>query len=444
MTSGPLAKPLYALVDCNNFYCSCERVFNPKLENRPLVDLSNNDGCAVARSAEAKALGIKMGEPWFELKHLVKRHGLIGLSSNYTLYSDMSARVMQVLREFTPDVEVYSIDESFLRIERMQLLWPSHGAMGQAIRQRVRQWTGIPVCVGIGPTKTLAKLANHIAKKNPQYEGVFDVTTCPENAFATLLSKIAVAEVWRVGQRIAAKLDGMGIRTVADLREASPKAIRMHFSVVLERTVAELQGISCLALEEVAPPKKQIVSSKSFGQMVTSLEELGEALTTYVSRAAEKLRVQDSVCAALQVFVMTNRFRPDDPQYSNGVVIPLPNPSNDTMRLAAAALYGLKRIYRPGFWYKKCGVMLMDLSPATQRQQSLFSQVDDEAKHSQALMSVLDGINARYGRDTLTIGSTGTNKRWVTRADNKASYYTTRWKSCRKHVPVSLPTLSLI
>jgi DNA polymerase V len=188
MTADPLAKPPYALVNCNNFYCSCERVFNPKLENRPLVVLSNNDGCAVARSAEAKALGIRMGEPWFELKHLVKRHGLIGLSSNYTLYGDMSARVMQVLREFTPDVEVYSIDESFLRIERMQPLSPSHGAMGQAIRQRVRQWTGIPVCIGIGPTKTPAKLANHIAKKNPQFEGVFNVTTYPESAFATLLS----------------------------------------------------------------------------------------------------------------------------------------------------------------------------------------------------------------------------------------------------------------
>jgi DNA polymerase V len=245
------------------------------------------------------------------------------------------------------------------------------------------------------------------------------------------LSKIDIGQVWG-GQRIAAKLDGIGIRTVADLRQASPKAIRMHFSVVLERTVAELQGISCLSLEEVAPPKKQIVSSKSFGQMVTSLEELGEALSTYVSRAAEKLRVQDSVCAALQVFVMTNRFRPEDPQYSNGIVIPLSNPSNDTIRLAAAAFYGLKRIYRPGYWYKKCGVMLMDLSPATQRQQSLFPQVDDEAKHSQALMSVLDGINARYGHDTLTIGSTDTNKRWVTRAENKTPCYTTRWKELPK------------
>jgi DNA polymerase V len=434
MISALPSKPLYALVDCNNFYCSCERVFNPKLENVPLVVLSNNDGCAVARSAEAKALGIKMGEPWFELKHLVKRHGLVGLSSNYTLYGDMSQRVMQVLRDFTPDVEVYSIDESFLRIERMQLLWPSHADMGQAIRLRVRQWTGIPVCVGIGPTKTLAKLANHIAKKSPEFEGVVDVTAFPEKDLATLLSRVDVGEVWGVGHRIAAKLEGLGIRTVEDLRRASPKMIRLHFSVVLERTVAELQGVSCLALEDVAPPKKQIVSSKSFGQMVETLAELGEALSTYVSRAAEKLRVQGSVCGALQVFVMTNRFRAEDPQYSNGMVVPLSNPTNNTLPLAAAALYGLKRIYRPGFSYKKCGVMLMDLSPVTQRQQSLFSQVDDEAKHSQALMTVLDNINARYGRDTLTIASAGTQRGWVALAENKTPCYTTRWGELPKVV----------
>ena len=432
MTTVPRVRPVYALVDCNNFYCSCERVFNPKLENRPLVVLSNNDGCAVARSAEAKALGIKMGEPWFELKHLVKRHGLIGLSSNYTLYGDMSHRVMQVLRDFTPDVEVYSIDESFLRIERMRLLCQSHGAMGQAIRRRVRQWTGIPVCVGIGPTKTLAKLANHIAKKNPRFDGVFDVTSYPENDLAALLSSIDVGEVWGVGQRIAGKLETLGIKSVEDLRRASPKSIRLHFSVVLERTVVELQGISCLALEDVAPPKKQIVSSKSFGRMVVSVEELGEALSTYVSRAAEKLRVQGSVCGSLQVFVMTNRFRPEDAQYSNGVVIPLSNPSSDTMSLAAAALFGLSRIYRPGYSYKKCGVMLLDLSPAHQRQQSLFSQVDDEAKHSLALMSVLDSVNAKYGRDTLTIASAGTHKPWAARAESKTPCYTTRWTELPK------------
>lgn len=426
------AGPIYALVDCNNFYVSAERVFNPKLEDRPVVVLSNNDGCAVARSAEAKALGIKMGEPWFQLQPLVKRHGLIGLSSNYTLYGDMSTRVMQVLRNFTPDVEVYSIDESFLRIERMRQLWPCLSVMGKTIRRDVRKWTGIPVCVGIGRTKTLAKLANHIAKRNPQFAGVFDMTTFPEDELGRLLCTIEVGEVWGVGRRIAAKLSEMNIHTVEDLRRVSPKAIRLHFSVVLERTVAELQGISCLALEDVAPPKKQIVSSRSFGQMVMRLDELGEALSTYVSRAAEKLRVQKSVAGALQVFVMTNVFRETDPQYSNGIVIPLSLPTNDTMRLVTAALYGLKRIYKPGYAYKKCGVMLMDLSSQHQRQASLFSQVDDIARHADALMSVLDSINAKYGRDTLTVAAAGTHKGWAARAENKTPCYTTRWTELPK------------
>ena len=250
---------MYALVDCNNYYCNCERVFNPRLEGRPLVVLSNNDGCAVARSQEAKDLGVKMGTPWFQLQDLVRRHRLVGLSSNYTLYGDMSARVVQVLSQFTPDYEVYSIDESFLRVERMQLLWPSFTAMGQAIRTRVRQWTGIPVCVGLGPTRTLAKLSNHIAKKNPRFGGVFDMTAYPPAELDALLSSIDVGEVWGVGRRIAEKLQAMGIHTVQDLRRSSPKMIRAHFSVVMERTVNELQGIPCMDLEEVAPPKKQII-----------------------------------------------------------------------------------------------------------------------------------------------------------------------------------------
>lgn len=304
--------------------------------------------------------------------------------------------------------------------------------MGQAIRTDVRKWTGIPVCVGIGPTKTLAKLANHIAKKNPQFDGVFDMTTFPEDELGRLLCTIEIGEVWGVGRRIAAKLNAMNIHTVDDLRRASPKAIRLHFSVVLERTVAELQGISCLALQDVAPPKKQIVSSRSFGRMVMTLEELGEALSTYVSSAAEKLRVQKSVAGALQVFVMTNVFRETDPQYSNGMVVPLSLPTNDTMRLVAAALYGLKRIYKPDYAYKKCGVMLLDLSPQHQRQASLFSQVHDIARHSDALMSVLDAINARYGRDTLTLAAAGTQKRWAARADNKTPCYTTRWSELPK------------
>ena len=422
-----LDKPVFALVDCNNFYVSCERVFQPKLEGVPVVVLSNNDGCAVARSAEAKALKIKMGDPWFELKDLVKQHGLIGLSSNYTLYGDLSVRVMQVLNLYSADVEIYSIDESFLGLERMRLLHPCFIDMGQAIRRQVRQWTGIPVCVGIAPTKTLAKLSNHIAKKNPQFNGVFDMTTYPAADLDQLLATIEVGEVWGVGGRIGAKLVAMGIKTVQDLRLSSPRMIRSHFSVVMERTVSELQGLSCMAMEDVTPAKKQIVSSKSFGQMVLTFNELAEALTSYVTRAAEKLRYQDSVADALQVFVMTNRFREQDKQYSNGMTVPLANPTNDTRSLVSAALYGLERIYRPGYWYKKCGVMLMDLSPAAQRQASLFDPTGEEARQSAEMMAVLDSINARYGKDTLTIAAAGTAKRWITRAENRTPRYTTQW-----------------
>jgi DNA polymerase V len=427
-----LNQPAFALVDCNNFYVSCERVFQPRLEGVPVCVLSNNDGCAVARSAEAKALGIKMGQPWFDLKDLVKKHGLIGLSSNYTLYGDLSSRVMQVLNLYSPDVEIYSIDESFLGLERMRLLWPCFIDMGQAIRRQVRQWTGIPVCVGVAPTKTLAKLSNHIAKKNPQFNGVFDMTTYPAADLDALLARIEVGEVWGVGGRIGAKLNAMGIETVQDLRLCSPRMIRSHFSVVMERTVSELQGISCMAIEDVAPAKKQIVSSKSFGQMVLTMDELAEALTSYITRAAEKLRHQDSVCAALQVFVMTNRFREQDKQYNAGLTVSLANPTNDTRSLVAAALYGLERVYKPGYWYKKCGVMLMDLSPAAQRQPSLFDPGGEEASQSAKMMAVIDSINGRFGRDTMTIASAGTAKRWITRAESRTPRYTTMWAEVPK------------
>lgn len=432
-----LDKPVYAHIDVNNMYVSCERVFNPRLEGIPVCVLSNNDGAVVARSPEAKSLGIRMSEPWFKLRDMVRRHGLVGLSSNYVLYGDMSARVMQVLRDLAPDYEQYSIDEGFARVERMRLIWPSFEEMGQAMRKRMLQYCGLPVCVGIGaPSKTLAKLSNHIAKKNPQYNGVFDWSAYPPEELDRICSGIDAAEVWGVGRRISEKLRGLGIETVQDLRCAHPKMIRMHFNVVLERTAAELQGTSCLALEDIAPPKKQIVASRSFGQMVTTLDELGEALTMYVSRAAEKLRVQGSVCGALQVFVMTNQFREQDAQYTNGIVIPLPNPSSNTMTLVAAALYGLKRIYRPGYWYKKIGCMLLDLSPKSQQQGSLLSNLDVETKHSDAVMSVLDGINARFGRDTLVVAAagTGTQHAWSMRAENKSPAYTTRWNELPKAI----------
>jgi DNA polymerase V len=430
-------RQLFALVDVNNMYVSCERVFNPKLEARPVIVLSNNDGCAVARSNEVKALGVKMGTPWFQLKDLAKRHGIIALSSNYALYGDMSNRIMTILRDYSPQVEIYSIDECFLGLTDLGSLWASPAALGQAMRQRVRQWTGLPVCVGIAPTKTLAKLANHIAKKRPVFNGVCDLSAMPAGEQDALLATIDVGEVWGVGPRIAPRLKTAGIETVRALRDASPAWLRAQFGVVMERTGVELRGLSCLGLEEVATAKKQIISSRSFGQMVLTLDELREAVSTYMTRAAEKLRHQGSVCGVVQVFVQTNQFRSQDPQYSNAITIPLTVSTSDTRRLIGAALYGLEQIYRPGYFYKKAGVVLIDITDATVEQKTLFTSALDLEK-SAKLMAALDVLNQRFGSDTVSVGSVGLHKQWAMRREHKTPCYTTRWSD----VPVAfaLPT----
>jgi DNA polymerase V len=415
---------MFALVDCNNFYVSCERVFDPKLEGRPVVVLSNNDGCAVARSNEVKALGVRMGAPWFQMKELAQQHGIVALSSNYTLYGDMSNRVMQILRDFSPLVEVYSIDESFLRVDGLLTLWGNYAVLGHAIRQRVKQWTGLPVCVGIGPTKTLAKLANHLAKKRPEFDSVCDLSAMDETELVSYFSSVEVGEVWGVGRRIAAKLESMSITTVQQLRETEPKSMRQQFGVVMERTVAELQGVSCLALEEVSPPRKQIVSSRSFGQMVTTLQELREAVSTYTARAGEKLRADRSLCSAVHVFIQTNSFRQQGKQYSNGIVVPLTEATNDTRRLTAAALFGLKRIYLPGYQYKKAGVTLMELYSEIVRQASLFQEANNR---SEKLMRLMDTLNSDYGRNTLYLASCGVQQVWSARFELRTPRYTTCW-----------------
>ena len=418
--------PIFALVDVNNFYVSCERVFQPQLEHVPMVVLSNNDGCAVARSAEVKALGVKMGTPWFKMKALAKEHGILALSSNYTLYGDMSNRATAVLRDFSPDIEVYSVDESFLRVEAVAHLYGGVTAMGQQIRQRVKQWTGLPVCVGCGPTKTLAKIANHLAKKNPEFEGVCDLHAIPRPERLQWMSQLEVGEVWGVGKRIAKRLNAMGVETVLDLRNISIKEIRAQFGVVMERTCNELRGISCLELEDVAPAKQQIMSSRSFGSPVTTLAELREAVASYVSRAAEKLRAQQSVSAAVHVFIQTNRFKESDLQYSDGLLVPLPDPTDDTRLLASAATLGLSLIFKPGYQYKKAGIMLTLISDKAKRQQTLF---DDPLQRAQSasLMAAMDAINAQFGRGTVTTGANGTEKRWAMRSENRSPRFTTRW-----------------
>jgi len=418
-----------ALIDGNNFYVSCERVFQPELEGKPVVVLSNNDGCVVARSQEVRALGVPMGAPWFKLRDLAKQHGIIAKSSNYTLYADMSQRMHSVIGQFAPEQEIYSIDETFLDLTGFNRDLVEYGLQ---IRQRVRQWTGIPVCVGIGSSKTLAKLANHSAKKvlvPDMANGVVNFNQMSSPDLNQLFSSIDVGEVWGVGRRNKERLYGLGIQTVKDLRDSSVSRIKKEFNVVLARTVAELNGESCLALEEVAPPKQQIVSSRSFGQPVYLLQDLNEAVVSYTSRASEKLRKQNHVAGAIQVFLQTNPFKPDEPQYNNGVTVKLVRPTDNSFRLSEAALYGLKRIYKPGYAYKKAGVMLMSLCPADQVPVDLFSGFDEpDTQRAKNLMATLDEINAKMGRGTVRSAGEGIQKAWAMRSGNKSKAFTTDWE----------------
>ena len=412
-----------ALIDCNNFYVSCERAFNPRLIGRPVVVLSNNDGCVVARSNEVKALGVRMGVPWFQLKDLAKKHDIIALSSNYALYADMSNRVMSLLSSFSPSQEVYSIDECFLDLTGLE-----HRGLtdyGQEFRETIQRHVGLPVCVGIAPTKTLAKLANHVAKKWPEYVGVCDLTKFDNDTLDQLLDQIEVSEVWGVGPRITPRLQDMGIKTVLNLKKAPRGKIRQRFSVVMERTMAELNGESCIELEDVAPPKQQIMSSRSFGVPVFDLAELEQSVASYTVRAAVKLRNQASLAGAVQVYIRTNPFKEKEPQYSQGVTVPLPVPTSDSRTLVGAALGGLKRIFRPGFAYAKSGIMLMNLIPKDRREMTLF---DDPLQlgRSDALMNVMDRINRNFGKGAIRLLGEGAEQRWKMRTGNKSPNYTTR------------------
>ena len=414
---------MFALIDGNNFYVSCERVFDPKLEGRPVVVLSNNDGCVVARSQEVKALGVRMGVPWFQLRELARQHGIVAKSSNYSLYGDMSARMMAVLGQFSPDQEIYSIDECFLGMDAFAHL--DLTACGQLIRARVRQWLGLPVCVGFGETKTLAKLANHVAKKRPGFDGVCDLAALSPAGRDALLEGIDVGEVWGVGYRGTPRLKALGLDNVKALRDADPKWLRREFSVVLERTVAELNGIPCIDLEEAAPAKQQIMSSRAFGAYVYDLAGLEEAVATYIGRAAEKLRRQGSRAGAVQVYVRTNPFKEDHPQYQRGLTVPLPEPADDTRLLVRAALLGLRRIFKPGYAYQKAGVMLMDLTDARHTQAALF----DTVRGNPALMRVMDHVNACWGRGTLRLAAEGVpaTHGWRMRRGMMSPCYTMRW-----------------
>jgi DNA polymerase V len=388
-----------------------------------VVVLSNNDGCVVARSQEVKDLGVKMGTPWFKIEGLAQRYGILALSSNYTLYADLSNRMMTLLSEFSPSQEIYSIDECFLDLTGFVPRNPTD--YGQDIRHTIRKQIGIPVCVGIGSSKTLAKLANHVAKKQPAYQGVCDLNALDRDEFDALLEQIPVGEVWGVGQRISERLEALGIRSVLDLKQAPPKEIRSRFSVVLERTVAELNGIACLELEEVAPPKQQIQSSRSFRVLVTSYDELHQAVVAYTIRACEKLRGQQSVAGTIQVSIRTNPFKPVDPQYSRGITLPVPVPTSDTRTLVRLATAGLQHIFRPGYAYQNAGILLGNLQPAGIRQVALFESGTDRDR-SHRLMSTLDAVNRRMGRGTLRLMGEGFDQNWKAKAQRLTPRYTTR------------------
>lgn len=409
----------FALVDCNNFYASCERVFNPSLIGRPLVILSNNDGCVIARSEEAKQLGIKMGTPAFKNEAFFRQHRVAVLSSNYALYGDMSARVMAAMRPFVASMEVYSIDEAFLAMDA------AHGEdFAREIRARVRQWTGIPVSVGIAPTKTLAKLANRLAKKAPERQGVLDFTRVPDAD--AILAMVPCSDVWGIGSRLSTRLSPMGIHTARDLKYAEMANVRRALGVIGERIARELGGLSCLALEELPSDKKGIASAKSFGHPVETLQELEEALATYTARVGEKLRAGRLLAGHVSVFVETNCFSATQPQYSAGAQTALLQPTNQTSVLIATALDLLRSIYRVGYQYKKTGLFVTSMSPEGSVQLSLFEERETKPA-GLPLAAIVDQLNRKLGANTVRYGSMGTRDTWVMRQNRRSRKFTTRW-----------------
>lgn len=413
--------PVFALVDCNNFYVSCERMFQPSLEGKPVVVLSNNDGCAVSRSAEVKALGIKMAAPIQDFIDLVRPHKIHVFSSNYALYHDISRRVVEVLNMFTPRLEVYSVDESFLSLDGFGDLI----AYARKIRATVRQWTRIPTCVGIASTKTLAKLANAIAKKHPGMGGVCSLLDPIERM--RWLKTIPVGDVWGIGSASADKLTAIGIYNVAQLLQADAKAVRGLLTVVGERILRELHGQSCVALEDIPAQRKGTAATRSFGRDVDSWDDVSQALTTHASRVGEKLREMNLVTAHLTVFMETNRFKPELPQYNPSRTILLPEETNDTRDLVAAAQQIGKAIFKTGFIYKKSGVITAHLTTPGRTQRSLFGRSDVERAKRASVMKVMDAINTQHGRNRLRLGSSGFEQDWQMRRERMSKLFTVRW-----------------
>lgn len=414
---------MFALVDVNSFYASCETIFRPDLQGRPVVVLSNNDGCIIARSAEAKRLGIKMGDPYFKCKDYFRQQGVVCFSSNYELYADMSNRVMTTLEEMCPRVEIYSIDEAFCDLTGVRNCRVLE-EFGRELKDTVYRNTRLPVGVGIAQTKTLAKLANHAAKTWKATGGVVDLSNVERQR--KLMALLPVDEVWGVGRRISKKLEAMGIKTVLQLADTDIRFIRKHFNVVLERTVRELRGEPCLGLEEFAPVKQEIVCSRSFGQRISTYEEMRQAICLYASRAAEKLRGEHQYCRFISAFVKTSPFALNEPYYGSSTSVKLLTPTQDSRDIITAATKCLDAIWRDGHRYQKAGVMLGDFYSQGVAQLNLF---DDNAprQNSEKLMEVLDHLNAKDGRGTLYFAGQGIQSAWQMKREMLSPRYTTRF-----------------
>ncbi|MBV4534121.1 translesion error-prone DNA polymerase V subunit UmuC [Pseudomonas sp. SWRI107] len=416
---------VFALIDCNSFYASCERVFRPDLAKTPIVVLSNNDGCVIARSYDAKPY-VKMGEPYFQAKEKLRRHGIVAFSSNYALYGDMSERVMSLIEAMVPASEVYSIDECFADLTGVT---GDLTQLGRDIRAKVLRCTGIPVGVGIARTKTLSKLANHTAKRLQQVTGgVVDITRPFERDW--VLRNTEVKEVWGIGRKMTVHLESMGIKTAMDLARADPRMLRDKFSVVVEKTARELAGTPCLELDEPDPPKQEICCSRMFGKRLSEVTPIKQAVATYAGRAAEKLRAQGSVCKRIRVSIRTGMFNPNELHHAKGALVELPYPTNDTLLLTRAATEAVARIFEAGYRYSKAEVLLLDLRQPGEFTDDLFAASQPAA--SDRLMSTLDQINGRYGRGTVTAGSVPRTPDWGMRREMMSQSYTTRidqlWK----------------
>ena len=412
---------MIALCDVNNFYVSCERVFDPSLWHRPVIVLSNNDGCAVARSGEVKKLGVKMAAPFYQIKELVQKHNIVTLSSNYALYGDMSQRVDNIIAQYSDQVENYSIDECFIKFkghEHLDLIQHC-----QNLRQQIWQWLGLPVCVGIAPSKTLAKVANHYAKKRSSLNSVLKLTN--EYQIKRALEHLPVRDIWGVGARSGQHLNDIGITTALQLRDADLKSMRKRFSVVMERTILELRGVSCIEFDADPEKKKQIICTRSFGEKINHIQPLKEAIAYHVTRACVTLREQESVAQSITVSIRTAIYNNNNKQYSNSITLKLPQASSHTCDFITAATKGLERIFKQGFNYKKAGIILNNISDTGAIQTDLFMPPPDECNND--LMQVMDNINARFGKGTLRSGQEGFGDQWIMKSEIKSPAYTTKF-----------------